>query len=516
MTSKKVQLIAGLMAILFLSLFFNLRNIDFGLPAPYHPDERYLNNVIRANQGVAWNHFYYPPAFGKLVYILTKCFVPDKINLSSYENGFIIFLYGRYLSAFFACMTSLLIFYFGYSCSGLLGGFLSSLLLTVSPLFSVSAHYATTDTALTFFASFSLFLYMKYLSSKRLLFLLSSALSLGIATGFKYPGAIFIIPMILHEFFFLKDRITKKIQRIGIVLLISSTSFFCLNPSILMNLNKTVKDLGYILSWLAPCSEHRVQNTEKLENQNEGFRKLYLRPSDTRFLYHIQRSIIKGLTWPVFILFILATLFWNNKREKYFLIVCFFIYLTFIELLNKSAPTVERYALPIIPIICFICGVFVSEFKFEKRRGITLISGAIIIILFILNQFRTTWPIIGSLKQDTRDLANQWISENVTFKDKVFLFGLNNYFPFPDFKKINFQYVFWPSILSHAPKNSIIIESSFYSERFYYPISKETGYYRQYADGFAGLTLLKEFRASSGPYLFNNPTIRIYRKNKIF
>ncbi len=236
--------------LLFLAAAFRLTSLDWDDYNHYHPDERYITWVATSIEwpdslstafdphASPFNPFYWPPgatsagvvleqdqprryAYGHLPLYMgvaaTRLMEELKPSLGRIlpESGFLVqdvlnfaernefrhvTIVGRALTALVDTLSVLLLFILGRQLFGVWVGLLGAAFSALTVMFLQLARFFTVDAYLTFFVLLTITFLTFSLSesatrTKRLIFILLAAISIGLAVGSKFTGVMLIIPL---------------------------------------------------------------------------------------------------------------------------------------------------------------------------------------------------------------------------------------------------------------------------------------------------------------------------------
>ncbi len=399
--SYSTLLIVLIVLALFFTRFFNL---SWGLPYPFHPDER--NMVIAIQQLNCSNildlrdclnpHFF---AYGQfplyLGYLMAKLFHAIRLNFFAPITSLDATLALRALSAIFSTGTVWLLFkilerfYRGNKTIVLF----SLLIFVFSPVLIQSAHFGTTESMLMFFYTaltyLSLLLSQSKISEKRFLFLSSLILGFSIAT--KISSAIFILPLSLIYISHFKDKKTllKKIfglMSIGVYSVFLSLIF---SPHNLISIKDFLSSINY---------EAAVAR---------GMDVFYTRSFvDTiPVLYQFTHVFPYSLGLPVLLLFILGFLFLPWRRPYNLFRLNFLIYFLPTAFLYAKW---TRFMAPVFPIMLLVAVLYIVQL-YEKMK----FSKVVVYLLIFISIIPGIAFMAIYLKPDVRIQASKWIAGNI-------------------------------------------------------------------------------------------------------
>lgn len=241
---------------------------------------------------------------------------------------------------------------------------LSLLVLVTQPLYVGLARNFHSDASVTAFMTVSvLFLFYYLLKNTKILFLIVSSLSAGLALLSK-SSAVFLIPFVLlcfavHSIYFRKS-LSFYFKSVSIWLVVLFVTFYIFFPAM----------------WVYPKA---VLTWVFIE---EG-RELLLKGRDgiNPFLYYL-RPLFKTLTPVYFISFVLGLFCFVKdfkrfeKKEKFFYVGILLYVFFFLLQMSLIKQKMDRYILPLFPLGSFIAGYglfqIYTNLKNKAHKGIFL------------------------------------------------------------------------------------------------------------------------------------------------
>ena len=194
--------------ILWLSLFFRLYGVMWDQGYHLHPDERFLTMVtadIKFPTSIA-NYFdsgtsvfnpdnnnYHFYVYGTLPLLITKV-VAQVFHYPSYDQ---VYLVGRVLSAVFDSFTLILIYLIAFELFSKNSLALLASFIYATAVFPIQqSHFFTVDSFTVFFATWTLYLFIRYLNNQKISYLLISGFVFGLTLSSKTSIGI-TLPLIL-------------------------------------------------------------------------------------------------------------------------------------------------------------------------------------------------------------------------------------------------------------------------------------------------------------------------------
>jgi len=236
---------SSVVSIVLIGAFLRFYNLGWGLPYPFHPDERNMADaIVRFSTGNLDPKFY---AYGQfplyLAYFTGRFFFSlwERENLDQLNFTQAI-LALRFWSAFFSTATIFVVYLISKRIFGKNSSkppisqypniLISPLLVAFTPGLIQAAHFGTTESVLTFCFLTIIYFSLKILEKPNLKNFFWAAFFLGLALGSKISAAVFATPIALAVLWQLKERKTIK-EKFKIVLLSLFTLTFTLTLTLL-------------------------------------------------------------------------------------------------------------------------------------------------------------------------------------------------------------------------------------------------------------------------------------------
>ena len=235
--SKKTTFIL-LVAVLLTGAFLRFHKLDWGENHFLHPDEYHIAGAVeRLSFPTQMNPDLF--SYGSLtVYLIffTKLLTKTFTNSTLIPNAFLV---GRFYSALFSTLTILVVYHlssqlFKKNYFALITAFL----VATCPGLIQQAHFTTPESFLIFWLFFCLFWGIKWLETKKNVFLYLAAGSLGLALGTKIVALTFLPILLLIPLTTISSKWFKKprnllknlIQLFAVPLLLVGLAFFLSFP----------------------------------------------------------------------------------------------------------------------------------------------------------------------------------------------------------------------------------------------------------------------------------------------
>jgi 4-amino-4-deoxy-L-arabinose transferase-like glycosyltransferase len=399
-----------------IALGFRVWGSGFGLPAytRYHPDEHAL--VERAAKILwtgDWNlgRFNYPPAYAYVQAIGYSIYFLYGVtqDLWQYLPEFAVPNYyqvGRLLTATFGTLTVLVIYLIGRQIGSRRTGLVAGALLGGNYLHIIHSHYATFDVMVGFWAALTL-LFSELLRERReAKWYVWAGLCAGLAGATKYNGAVAVtLPILAHvlsnkwgEWGWLNGRLLLSL---GAFLV----GFFGGNPFALGNLPD-------FLAGLATVLHHYGTQHPGFEGKANWrwYPSVFLRSADA--LWTIG-GVVGLLALPL-------------KEWKKGLLLAAFPVIYYV-MVSRFIVRFERNMVPLLPFLAIGGGwlldkgadLLARQLRRAQLSCILAVAGVAVLI---------SMPLVASVALDSelaqtdhRELAGQWVEENITPGSKIAL-----------------------------------------------------------------------------------------------
>lgn len=411
LSSNKFDLFL-LCALIALGGFLRFYKLDWGQGFYFHPDEYHIAIAVdRLNFPNNMNPEFF--SYGSLsVYLIYF----SKLALGIINADLLKInpiLVGRFFSAFFSTATLILIYFI---CRKILSekkfALLAVFLTAVVPGLVQQAHFATPESILTFWLFATLALWLKWLESYKIKYLLLSSFTLGAGAATKIVASVYL-PLLLFVFAintpFLKTSLLKKFKNLfsAIFLLIfSAFTFLIIFPFSLLDKKGFLYSMRY---------ETSVAQGKQLVFYTRQF------INTTPFIFHLQKVFPYTLGPTVFffatvgLLFIVFGLINGFVRKKVVDKKMLIVALSFLAYLIPNLALFAkwtRFTAPSLPFFC-IFSVYTLNIINNKKTELTKTATLLVTILII---FTGLWSIMFFsvyTKEDIRLTATSWINKNI-------------------------------------------------------------------------------------------------------
>ena len=427
------------LAILGISLFFNLFGINWGLPSHWHPDES--TTISRIVIPMARNldpnpHSFLKPSFYYyfLQVVLSPYYLYYKYNKPELNIGFAeltanVFLISRITTALIGTVSVFLLYLITRTVFNLNVGLLASFFLAVSMAFSSHSHFAYMDIPMICLLLLMILFSIQYLRTSRLSRLYLAAFVGGLSVSTKYNSGLFVILTILichldkapfKKNINITDRIKALVPKsllISLILVIAG--FFLATPFALLDFPAFADNL-----------------LEQLFIAERGYKGFAINEwSGFQNYLYLNRAV----GTPLLILALCGVLWgianFSKKPSKITAILLFppIIYFFYISNWRFAA---LRYVLLLLPFMAFWAAAL-TNLSLNNSKGHRMLIYVLVIFVGVYSCFYT-FRGVRSFTADTRNVSGHWIRENIPLGSQVEVYSFKAYLP--DFPKgVNVQ-----------------------------------------------------------------------------
>jgi 4-amino-4-deoxy-L-arabinose transferase-like glycosyltransferase len=538
-----------LIILLLVGAFLRFYKLDWGQGLFTHPDEYHI--VASVNQLTFPSqmnpHFFsYGTVIIYLIYFTQEILKHFLALFSQQPISLNLFLIGRFYSALFSTFTIYCVYRICKLFMSKYFSYLAALLVAITPGIIQQAHFATPESALTFFLFVSLFFVLKFIQQNKIIFLVTSSIFLGLAMGVKISSAVFLLPLTISAIinswpkknFFKKPilfikQIFKKLPRLTgslLIIFIVTTGFFALGaPFVFIDFpafqGNVEYEGGLAAGKFSVFYTHQFINTIPVLFQFEKILPYVLGP----FL----------LLFSLFGFIVLAINTIKNGKSNQ-AIICIAFLSTFITNAFLFAKW-TRFIAPAFPFFAIFAG-FLLEKIYLKNKFVSKLFTLILLTGSLL------WTIAFFsiyLHPDIRATASDWVEKNLPKKSTILVEG-GNMIDIPlkgDFQRISLDFYSLEDNQTTRTKIANTLYSSTYffvqSRRVFYNhqrlpalFPKTANFYNALFNKKLGFTQMKEFHSYPGMQIgnlkleipdekaeetwsvFDHPVIRIFEKTK--
>lgn len=246
MKQKKTFLI--LILILCIGAFLRFYKLDWGQGLFAHPDEYH---IVASVAQLSFPHQMHPHFFSYGTVIIYLIYFTQELIKSISQNlniEFLIlntFILGRFYSALFSTLTIFIVYKISKTFMKTRFSLLASLLVALTPGLIQQAHFATPESALTFFLFGSLLFITKFLKFKKTFYLILASILLGLALGVKISSIIFLLPLVAGIIISSFKKPLALIERMFLGLITVFTTFVLSAPFVFIDYPAFRSSLDY-------------------------------------------------------------------------------------------------------------------------------------------------------------------------------------------------------------------------------------------------------------------------------
>lgn len=516
MSSKKTHFL--FFFLFFLTLFTRFWGLNWSDGFAFHPDENNMVSAVLRLTPKNFNPKFF--AYGQFPLYLTFFTTPQ-------HNAFNINLTLRFWSAFFS-FTSVFVFY-------LIGkkiltsrklAFIFSLLIIFTPGLIQLAHFGTTESILILIFAVNIYLSFLIFDNPKYKNLFFAAITSGIGIASKISALIFLTPFCLTFLFLLlknHKKFSDLIFKFSFLIFVTFIFSLIFSPFNLINYQEFISSMKYEIGVangsISVFYTRQFIGTlpylfqfEKIFPYTNGIFTFIF--SFIGFFFIIKSILKKPAYWQT-----------GHKTNHYLLITLFSSLIYFLyqgQLFTKWT----RFMSPVFFIAPLLSLFFFKKIKNKFIQNIFIFLAILPGIYFFISAY---------FLPDTRVQATNWINQNISVGSQVLSEG-GNAVDIPIFdSKINVtNFDFYTLDRNQTGDNlTKIINQSKYifipSRRVFknqsnslFPLSAD--YYKKLFSGEIGFYQIKTFSKSNSLFLnsenaeetwsvFDNPTIRIFKKN---
>lgn len=392
-----------LVLIIFAGLFLRVWGIDFGLPHVFHQDEAMaINKAVSYGSGDFNPHnFQLPPLTSYILFIFYGLFYiiglgfrfftdTDSFLKLFIQEPTIFYIIARVLLGVLPGVFSVACVYkIARIIANKRAALLSAFFLSVAFIHVRNSHYAYHDIPLALCLILAFIYLFTYLDTGKIKDLFAAGVIAGIAAGFKYNGALIIIPVLILPWPCRKKPGMDKglIIRYSLYFL-SGFFIFCFltNPYAVFDYKSFIQSLLF-------------------ERQAHGF---------TGWFYHISYSCFEGIGVLMTLLSafgLLLFLFSGDKRKQ---AIGLFVLLSYISIVFFGQKH-ERYILPMVPFLLVMAAFCVDKLLaglMHKQQRV-MAAAFLIVLLTAATTAKSVYSDILFTRPDTRAMAAEWIKQNI-------------------------------------------------------------------------------------------------------
>jgi len=290
-------------------------------------------------------------------------------------------------------------------------GFISAGIFAFSYYMILASQQAVSDIWLLLFCAISTLYFLDFINEPTGKKIILASIFSGLAIATKYNAGVLLILFLytlwIERRWFLNQNI-KIVFYSGLAIIIS---FLIPNPYWLIRFSQFVEGL-FLIS---------AQSSEAIALER-GINYVW------EFWEIVKFEFVVGIG------FFISTIYFILKRNKYATMLLLMIVITFLYVGSWQKKGID-YLYPIYPAWIIIFTFFVNETMVLLKSNKNL-TKFILALIFIPSILMGAYQIVLKLNFDTRELATEWIKENVNRHDKICydnyhydlgLFDLNRY-----------------------------------------------------------------------------------------
>jgi 4-amino-4-deoxy-L-arabinose transferase-like glycosyltransferase len=393
--------------IIVLAFFLRLAGVFEGLPAIHNSTEHHLAKFtlkMAANKTLDPGFYIYPSFYQYILVVLYGYYFIIGFMLGIFKDSYdfavrflidpsAIFIIGRLLSVFVSTSSVYFLYKLVKKISDNKCALLSAIFLSISYYSIHLGQLATQDTLLIFFTILALHKFWDSLENQNTLHLLYSGIFTGLAIASKYNAGFLGFGLLFTVYYSWKIHQNKFLKRLFLATIGLLLSLIITNPYSLIAPEK------YLQAY--------VMVTEQMYYGTSIYRGI-------NYLWEIIEII--SHEWLLGIMFFISTIYAISKKNKYNHILLIVILPTFFYVGSWPKKGID-YLLVCWPIFIMF-SVFFIEFIFDKANNNKLKKMLIIVLIlpsFLFNMYQLVLKFIP----DTRQLASEWMLENMSNDDKI-------------------------------------------------------------------------------------------------
>ncbi len=412
------RILPCLILLTLVAFWLRLGNVDFGLPALYHPDEgRKVMLFTDIAEGRPASNFSHPGLMVNslsIVYYVARN-VPwfSSWNLSLFDQRLLL---GRLVSVCIGALTVIPVFLLARQIYGVSGAFIAGAAIAVAPMHVINSRYVKEEIYLAFFVVLSTLFLVKWVrklnKSETSLWFFLSALAAGCAASSKYIGVTCLIAFLVIICLFAKDW-TSRARLSLLAMLLGVLTFLLWFPQMSYNFAGFWRDFSYEAS-------HGTTGADR--------ETLYFWQAPDWGLFYLRNGVLWGIGWPVALAglagSVLAFTGKGKSREALIVVALMLAWYVIAELTPaKRGIGRDRYVLSALPLLAVMAGGFIHHFRLLKIPGIRVAAFALGLLL-LTRPAHQSMAITQEMRPDTRDLANEFFFNYYSEDDfRVLQFG---------------------------------------------------------------------------------------------
>ncbi len=390
---------------------------------------------------------------------------------------------------------------------------LAALLFATFPVNVMGSLYVKEDIPLMFWFTAAMLAFCALVKSGRKGFYLWSGALIGLAIGTKFTGLL-LLPIFLLAHLLVVFNAPKAVRLRALFawqsiasLGLAALMFAIFNPQI-------------ITEWPAFRQGFLFQVQYAGSGHRDG---TVIRGIDYWWTFYLRYAIVPGITVPATVLGLAGLLLALVKRNQLLILLSVALLLAYFQVESSPAkpfPFFARYLHMAYPLLALLAAyAFFALWRRLHGRTLTRLLAIVVGLILVFVPLGTSALLAAGARPDTRDLATDWIEENLSHGARIAL-GSRTYSP----QHLNDQFSvrYDDSIHTRSvqqlkdAKFEYVIVNSFQYDRYPYSVTS-SAVSRQAVQGYAAFAReLKLVREFAPPFPFqtygeHNPVIRIYR-----
>lgn len=414
-TPTRYHTIILLLIILTFGATLRFWGIEYDLPYVFNPDEAYIMDRAVA---VADGNLRHGVIFrGSLPYYitggsirLTKFFYPKlKQGYATFQESYVkdktpFYIIGRAIVATYSVLTTIILYLLARALFNETIGLLSVFIFSLNMLEIQYAHQIYSDTALSFFMLFTLYILLIAFKRKNHVLIFISAILIGLSTAQKLPG-ILLLPfciflyrkILVSQHVPLRSQIYRYLLLTGIVVVVYIVSY----PFVFSELSelpiKWIKDTEPNFYQLAIL---QAPYTEKIRDYT-----LWLRDG----------------SGSVMLLMMFIGVYRVLRKNLFLSNIVLNFALGFLLFIAIGKAHWDNYILPILPITSLLAAVgFYTLYRGAVAYSRRKLFGLFLITLLLYPAtIKAVWTTRSYTQPDTRSLEIQWLKAHHVDNSRV-------------------------------------------------------------------------------------------------
>ncbi len=406
-----------ILVIIAIGLSLRIWGINFGLPYQFHQDEPIIvNHALAYGTGDLNPHFFIIPPLAS--YLLFGFYVlyffigsisgiftgVEQFSLSFFRDPTPFYIIGRVILGVLPSILSVyLIYKLAIRFFSKKAALYASLIMAVTFLNVINAHYAYADNLLVFFVLLAYLAMSMLMDSPKISNYVIAGILTGLAIATKYNAVLLVVPLLVAHI--VTFRHCEESRR-----------FLAGRRSNLINLNLLIFGATAVFTFII-CNPYSLLDAgffwESLTHRiRGGYRGMG---------HHLTYSLFEGAGAAPVILGIIG-LGWLLKKDlKKGIFLISFPAIFYLHLIFKSQ-SFPRYALPVIPFLAI--GLSFLLFGLYERLKTNALKAAIVAVSLILVMPTAAKSIKADMLfagKDTRIEAKEWMEKNIRPRTRIAL-----------------------------------------------------------------------------------------------